>query len=234
MIESRISKFFVFYDLGSVSLCLLLKSAVELRVSTCGEMQEVRKLRAGRLRQPEHQVKKANVQREPKVRHMRFIINSIQKRIAALRMVQHVEAKPHGSQSLQSRLISNVIFDLDGTLLNTERIMEDVLKDFLAKYEKQWDGRGQEKRLGKKPLEAAEIIVEDYQLPCTAEEFLAEILPWFEDRQGRHRSASTVCHLEKNPGQTLTETYHHRTSSQHKSLCEVARRGLLYSPFLSP
>eukprot|EP01018_Ginkgo_biloba_P017421 Gb_05197 [translate_table: standard] len=166
-------------------------------------------------------------------------------------MLQHVEAESHGSQLSQSRLISNVIFDLDGTLLNTETIMEDVLKDLLAKYEKQWDGRGEEKRLGKMPLEAAEIIVEDYQLPCTAKEFLAEILPWFEDRQalmkstrqsGSHtpicitglRPASINCHLEKNPGQTLTETYYHRTSSQHKSLCEVGRRGLLYSPFLSP
>eukprot|EP01018_Ginkgo_biloba_P017426 Gb_05196 [translate_table: standard] len=110
-------------------------------------------------------------------------------------MLQHVEGKSHGSQSSQSRLISNVIFDLDGTLLNTEGIMEDVLKDFLAKYEKQWDGRGQAQRLGKMPLEAAEIIIKDYQLPCTAEEFLAEILPWFEDRQGFNTAVWLVTNL---------------------------------------
>lgn len=76
---------------------------------------------------------------------------------------------------------SHVLLDLDGTLLDTESVVEEVLKEYLATYGKQWDGRGEEKRLGIRPLEAAAIIIEDYQLPCTAQQFMSEIWPSFEN-----------------------------------------------------
>eukprot|EP01018_Ginkgo_biloba_P004735 Gb_38742 [translate_table: standard] len=113
-------------------------------------------------------------------------------------MPDNVDAELQGIQSINSRLISTVILDLDGTLIDTESLVEHVLKDFLAKYEKQWDGRGEEKRLGKRPLEAAECIIEDYQLPCTAEEFLAEISPWFEGRLSQARALPGASRLIKH------------------------------------
>ncbi|XP_010277964.1 PREDICTED: bifunctional riboflavin kinase/FMN phosphatase isoform X2 [Nelumbo nucifera] len=80
------------------------------------------------------------------------------------------------------KLISCVILDLDGTLLNTDGIVSKVLKVFLVKYGKQWDGREAHKMLGKTPLDAAAAVVEDYGLPCTPEELITEINPLFSDQ----------------------------------------------------
>ncbi|KAF7803546.1 bifunctional riboflavin kinase/FMN phosphatase [Senna tora] len=74
-----------------------------------------------------------------------------------------------------------VILDLDGTLLNTEGIVSDVLKVFLSKYGKQWDGREAHKIVGKTPFEASAAIVEDYGLPCSTSEFISGISPLFSD-----------------------------------------------------
>ncbi|XP_031502025.1 bifunctional riboflavin kinase/FMN phosphatase-like isoform X1 [Nymphaea colorata] len=84
-------------------------------------------------------------------------------------------------KSLTRKLVSCVILDLDGTLINTEGVVEDVLKVFLVKYGKQWDGRGTLNRTGKAPIEAAASIIEDYGLPCTTEEFMTDIAPLFSD-----------------------------------------------------
>ncbi|XP_047329254.1 bifunctional riboflavin kinase/FMN phosphatase-like [Impatiens glandulifera] len=77
------------------------------------------------------------------------------------------------------KIASCVIFDLDDTLLNTDGIVTEVLKVYLAKYGKNWDGRGALKVVGKTPLEAAAAIVEDYQLPLSTDEFVSEISPMF-------------------------------------------------------
>lgn len=64
----------------------------------------------------------------------------------------------------------------------TDGIVNDVLKVFLVKYGKIWDGRGAQKILGMPPFEAAAAIVQDYELPCTTEEFISDINPLFSDR----------------------------------------------------
>ncbi|KAI3928454.1 hypothetical protein MKW98_024055 [Papaver atlanticum] len=80
------------------------------------------------------------------------------------------------------RLLSCVILDLDGTLLNTDGIVGDVLKVLLVKYGKQWDAKMALQIVGKTPIEAATAIVEDYKLPCTTDEFMSEITPLFSER----------------------------------------------------
>ncbi|KAL2932059.1 Bifunctional riboflavin kinase/FMN phosphatase [Bienertia sinuspersici] len=79
------------------------------------------------------------------------------------------------------KLVSSVILDLDGTLLNTDGIVPDVLRRFLVKYGKQWDGREVNRIVGKTPLEASTAVVEAYELPCTTEEFVKEFTPMFSD-----------------------------------------------------
>lgn len=61
-------------------------------------------------------------------------------------------------------------------------IVAEVMKKFLVKYGKKWDGRAAQRIVGKTPLEAATAIVEDYELPCTTEEFISEINPLFSDQ----------------------------------------------------
>ncbi|XP_075519369.1 bifunctional riboflavin kinase/FMN phosphatase-like isoform X3 [Primulina tabacum] len=72
-----------------------------------------------------------------------------------------------------------VIFDLDGTLLNTEQVTKDILKNFLAKYGKIQDNEKEKKRLGMTQKESAIAIVNDYDLPLTPEQFTREILPMY-------------------------------------------------------
>ncbi|KAF8019781.1 hypothetical protein BT93_G0466 [Corymbia citriodora subsp. variegata] len=80
------------------------------------------------------------------------------------------------------KLVSGVILNLDGTLLNTDGIVKEILKVFLVRYGKQWDGREALKISGKTPIESAPVIVEDYGLPCATEEFISEITPMFSNQ----------------------------------------------------
>ncbi|KAJ6405387.1 hypothetical protein OIU84_013359 [Salix udensis] len=80
------------------------------------------------------------------------------------------------------KLVSAVILDLDGTLLHTDGIVSDVLKAFVVKYGKQWDGRETQKILGRTPLEAAAAVVEDYELPCSTDDFLTQFTPLLYDQ----------------------------------------------------
>ncbi|CAN1854395.1 Bifunctional riboflavin kinase/FMN phosphatase [Linum perenne] len=56
------------------------------------------------------------------------------------------------------------------------------MKVFLVKYGKKWDGREVHKIVGKTTVEASSVIVQDYGLPCSTEEFVAEITPLFSDQ----------------------------------------------------
>ncbi|KAG6491153.1 bifunctional riboflavin kinase/FMN phosphatase-like [Zingiber officinale] len=78
--------------------------------------------------------------------------------------------------------IAAVIFDLDGTLLDTERATGGILDEFLARYGKSVDASKEEKRLGMMHEQAAAAIVQDYGLPMTAEEYSKAIMPLYQER----------------------------------------------------
>ncbi|KAB5557233.1 hypothetical protein DKX38_008142 [Salix brachista] len=89
------------------------------------------------------------------------------------------------------KVVAAVILDLDGTLIHTDGILSDVLKALLLKYGKQWDGREAQKIVGKTPLEEATIVVEDYELPCSTDEFVTQITPLLYDQ---------FCNIKALPG----------------------------------
>ena len=64
----------------------------------------------------------------------------------------------------------------------SDAIVHDVLKAYLVKYGKQWDGRRSDRVVGKTPYEAATAIVEDYELPITTNELLSELSPMFSEK----------------------------------------------------
>ena len=63
--------------------------------------------------------------------------------------------------------------------LMTDGVVSDVLRVFLGKHGKEWDGREAQRVIGKMPLEAAAAVVEEYGLSCGKDEFLAQITPIF-------------------------------------------------------
>ncbi|CAH9135490.1 unnamed protein product [Cuscuta epithymum] len=77
----------------------------------------------------------------------------------------------------ETHTISAVIFDLDGTLLNTEQVTKAVFKDFLAKFGKVPDREKESKRMGLVQREAVSSIIEDYDLPLTPDQYIKDILP---------------------------------------------------------
>ncbi|KAF4396373.1 hypothetical protein G4B88_019173 [Cannabis sativa] len=119
------------------------------------------------------------------------------------------------------KLAKCVLLDLDGTLLNTDGIVSEVLRIFLVKYGKQWDGREAKKIVGKTPFESAVAIVEDYELPCSATELISDITPiWCNikalpgaDRLIKHlRSHEVPLALASNSPRESIETkisFHH-------------------------
>lgn len=80
------------------------------------------------------------------------------------------------------KLVSCVILDLDGTLINTDAIVADVMRIYLSKYGKNWDGSTVQRIVGKTPYEAASAILEDYQLSASPDELLSEVTPMFSEQ----------------------------------------------------
>lgn len=80
------------------------------------------------------------------------------------------------------KIVSHVILDLDGTLLDTDGIVSVVLKHYLVKHGKPWDERIAQRIVGKTPLKAATVIVKDYDLSISVDHFISEIMPMFDEQ----------------------------------------------------
>ncbi|KAL8088243.1 hypothetical protein AgCh_038141 [Apium graveolens] len=78
--------------------------------------------------------------------------------------------------------VSAVILDLDGTLLNTEVLNKDVLKDYLARFGKILDQKKEDTRSGMSHKEFRLAIIKEYDLLITPERFTEEIRPMYRER----------------------------------------------------
>ena len=63
-----------------------------------------------------------------------------------------------------------------------DEIISRVLRVYLAKCGKQWDGREAKKIVGKTVFEALADIVEIYELQCTKNELISELTSMFSDQ----------------------------------------------------
>ncbi|XP_059460479.1 (DL)-glycerol-3-phosphatase 2 [Corylus avellana] len=73
-------------------------------------------------------------------------------------------------------LVTHVIFDMDGLLLDTEKYYTEVQEIILARYNIPFDWSLKAKMMGKKAIEAARVFVEETGISdsLTAEDFLVE------------------------------------------------------------
>ena len=67
-----------------------------------------------------------------------------------------------------------VVFDVDGTLLDTESVYTAATNHVLAPYGKQLDWSLKQQLMGRPALEACRLMVEQLALPTTAEALLAQ------------------------------------------------------------
>ncbi|KAJ9550310.1 hypothetical protein OSB04_014355 [Centaurea solstitialis] len=88
----------------------------------------------------------------------------------------------HRIAGMEDRRISAVIFDLDGTLLDTEHVTKDLLKELLVRYGKVVDLDKENKRLGMAHRESSIAIVKDYDLPITPQQYSQIITPMYHEK----------------------------------------------------
>jgi len=72
---------------------------------------------------------------------------------------------------------SHVIFDLDGVLLDTEKLYTEATQSVVGQYGKTFDWSLKSLMMGRHEQEAAELLVRTLELPITAEEYLRRSLP---------------------------------------------------------
>ncbi len=72
---------------------------------------------------------------------------------------------------------SHVIFDLDGVLLDTERLYTEATQKVVGEFGKTFDWALKSQMMGRHEHEAATLLVETLQLPISAQAYLERQLP---------------------------------------------------------
>lgn len=67
---------------------------------------------------------------------------------------------------------SHVIFDLDGVLLDTEKLYTEATQRVVGEFGKTFDWALKSQMMGRHELEAAELLIQTLELPISAQEYL--------------------------------------------------------------
>uniref|UniRef100_A0AAG5CXI8 Pseudouridine-5'-phosphatase n=1 Tax=Anopheles atroparvus TaxID=41427 RepID=A0AAG5CXI8_ANOAO len=78
------------------------------------------------------------------------------------------------SPSSAFRKVTHCIFDMDGLLLDTEKIYENIFRTLLKSYNSPYPAATRLKVMGTTEQRSCSILVNDLKLPCTVEEFLVQ------------------------------------------------------------
>jgi HAD superfamily hydrolase (TIGR01509 family) len=84
------------------------------------------------------------------------------------------QSQSKNSQKIMFPKISYLIYDMDGLLLDTESIHEQVNQEIAKRYDRTYDKLLKLKVAGRTTLESAKIIVDYLELPLNAEEYIIQ------------------------------------------------------------
>jgi len=145
-----------------------------------------------------------------------------------------------GSKLRQGRLrrqvtdpnhVTALLFDMDGLLLDTERVYTDVTQSIVQRFGKDFTWDLKARMMGRKATEAAQLLVDELQIPLTAEAYLQEreeqqdrLFPSCELLPGVER---LVRHLKAHKYPIAVATSSHRKAFELKT----ARHKELFSLF---
>ncbi|MBN1652894.1 MAG: HAD-IA family hydrolase [Deltaproteobacteria bacterium] len=73
-----------------------------------------------------------------------------------------------------ARPVSNVIFDLDGVLLDTERLYTEATQQIVGRYGKRFDWSIKVNMMGRASIDSARYLVNRLVLPISAESYLEQ------------------------------------------------------------
>ena len=97
--------------------------------------------------------------------------------------------------------ISCLIYDMDGLLLDTEGIYTEVTQQIVGEYGKVFDWPVKEKIIGRRSIQAAEIIVESLDLPISPQDYLDSrkdvLLEKFKDTEALPGAKEMTTHFFK-------------------------------------
>ncbi len=79
-----------------------------------------------------------------------------------------------------ARPVTHVIFDMDGVLLDTERLYTEATQAIVGRFGKTFDWSVKGNMIGRPALDSARYLVTTLDLPITAEQYLAEREVLFE------------------------------------------------------
>ncbi len=97
--------------------------------------------------------------------------------------------------------ISCLIYDMDGLLLDTEGIYTEVTQQIVGEFGKVFDWSVKEKIIGRRSIQAAEIIVESLDLPISPQDYLYSrkdvLLEKFKDTEALPGAKEMTTHFFK-------------------------------------
>ena len=96
------------------------------------------------------------------------------------------------------RRVTAVLFDMDGLLLDTENLYTEGTQQILSEYGHQYDWSFKSKLMGKRTDEVARMVVDNYKLPMSPEDWI---------RRSKEKYDSLFPHVKSLPG--VMKLVHH-------------------------